>query len=301
MSSYSSDQLRLYFQRIRYPPSEHPSDRLAFLTDLLKYQLVYVPFETLSLHYSVNRQISLDRQDLFDKIVGRCRGGYCLENNTFFGAVLESLDFRVMGVFCRITYATRGIYDGSWRAMSHMANVVTVGSSRYLVDVGYGADGPCYPLPLQPGEICAGLPGQQLKLEKKKLSQHTDPDQTVWVYSQRREPGNWQEVYHFPDVEMFPEDFEVLNHYAVTKSLWSQVVVAQRFVLGEADDPVSTKPSGTLLLIRNQLKSRIGQQEELVRTVETEEERILTLEKDFGISLTGEECRAIKGFASELK
>ncbi|KAG4415310.1 hypothetical protein IFR04_011565 [Cadophora malorum] len=301
MSSYSSDQLDLYFHRIHYPQAEHPIDRFAFLTELLRHQLVYVPFETLSLHYSVNKQITLNRQDLFNKIVGRCRGGYCLENNTFFGAILESLGFRVMGVFCRITYATRGIYDGSWRAMSHMANIVTIGSSRYLVDVGYGVDGPSCPLPLESGEICIGLPSQQLKLEKKKLAQHTDPDQTVWVYSQRREPEDWQEIYHFPDVEMFSEDFEVLNHYAMTKSLWSQVVVAQRFTFNAAVKQRSTELSGTILLIRNQLKSRMGRDKELVRTIETEEERISTLTEDFAITLTDDECCAIKGFMSELK
>ncbi|KFY45023.1 hypothetical protein V495_03165 [Pseudogymnoascus sp. VKM F-4514 (FW-929)] len=207
-----------------------------------------------------------------------------------------------MGVICRISYATRGIYDGSWRAMSHMANVVTVGGTRYLVDVGYGANGPCYPLPLQSGNPRAGLPGQQLKLEKKKLSQHTDPGQTVWVYSHSMEPGNWQEIYHFPDVEIFPADFEVLNHYAITKSLWSEVVVAQRFLLSEDIDlDESKKLSGTVLLIRDQLKFQFGQKKELVRRIETEVERISTLEKDFGISLTQDECRAIKGFISELK
>ena len=76
-----------------------------------------------------------------------------------------------------------------------MANIVTIGSSRYLVDVGYGVDGPSCPLPLESGEICIGLPGQQLKLEKKKLAQHTDPDQTVWVYSQRREPEEFSAVF----------------------------------------------------------------------------------------------------------
>lgn len=183
-----------------------------------------------------------------------------------------------------------------------MANVVTIGGTRYLVDVGYGADGPCCPLPLQSGNILAGLPGQQLKLEKKKLPQHTDPGQTVWVYSHCIEPGHWQEVYHFPDVEIFPADFEVLNHYAITKSLWSQVVVAQRFVLGEENDlGDSKKLSGTVLLIRDQLKFRFGQKRELVRSIGTEVERISTLEKDFGISLTQDECRAIQGFISELK
>ena len=182
-----------------------------------------------------------------------------------------------------------------------MANIVTIGSSRYLVDVGYGVDGPSCPLPLQSGDICTGLPGQQLKLEKKNLAQHTDPDQAVWVYSQRREPNDWQEIYHFPDVEMFSEDFEVLNHYAITKSLWSQVVVAQRFTLDAAVVSRSTKSSGTIILIRNQLKSRMGQDQEIVRTIETEEERISILKEDFAITLTDDECGGIKGFVSELK
>ena len=105
----------------------------------------------------------------------------------------------------------------------------------------------------------------------------------------------------FPDVEMFSEDFEVLNHYAMTKSLWSQVVVAQRFTFNAAVKQRSTELSGTILLIRNQLKSRMGRDKELVRTIETEEERISTLTEDFAITLTDDECCAIKGFMSELK
>lgn len=182
-----------------------------------------------------------------------------------------------------------------------MANIVTIRSSRYLVDVGYGVDGPSCPLPLQSGEMYTGLPGQQLRLEKRRLPQHTDPDQAVWVYSQRREPQEWQEIYHFPDVEMFSEDFEVLNHYAMTKSLWSQVVVAQRFTWDVAIKPPSTKLSGTIILIRNQLKSRMGQDQEIVRTIETEEERISILKEDFAITITDDECGGIKGFVSELK
>lgn len=183
-----------------------------------------------------------------------------------------------------------------------MANVVTVGGIRYLVDVGYGADGPCYPLPLQSGCIIPGLPGQQLKIEQKTLPQHMNPGQTVWVYSHRKEPGNWQEIYHFLDVEIFTADFEVLNHYAITKSLWSQVVVAQRFVLSENVSLNDAKKlSGTLILFGEQLKSRFGEKKELVTSIGTEAERISTLENDFGIRLTLDECRAIKGFMSELK
>src|SRR6185437_10883047 len=112
MPSFSAEQMGLYFERIHYPVSQHPSDPLMFLTELQKHQLAWVPFETLALHYSANRQIYLDTQILFEKIVEKGRGGYCLENNTFFSKILESLGFRVMNVICRITLATRGIYDG---------------------------------------------------------------------------------------------------------------------------------------------------------------------------------------------
>ncbi|KAJ6439245.1 hypothetical protein O9K51_08657 [Purpureocillium lavendulum] len=73
----------------------HPSDPLTFLTELFQHQLVWIPFETLSLHHSTDRHISLDVQDLFEKIVVGGHGGYCLETNTFFSTILGSLGFEV--------------------------------------------------------------------------------------------------------------------------------------------------------------------------------------------------------------
>lgn len=107
----------MYFDRIGYHESRHAADPYTFLTALQKYQLNRVPFESLSLHYSVDKKVSLEPEQLFHKIVSNKRGGYCLENNRFFAEVLRSLDFSVYHIICRITNATRGIMDGSWRAM----------------------------------------------------------------------------------------------------------------------------------------------------------------------------------------
>lgn len=117
MSIYNQSQLQAYFQRIRFSPDRYPPHSLSYLTALVRHQLVHVPFETLELHYSVGRRISLDSEALFDKIVIRGRGGYCLENNEFFGTVLRSLGLSTYGVVCRITTATVGLTDGAWRAM----------------------------------------------------------------------------------------------------------------------------------------------------------------------------------------
>ncbi|KAH8748108.1 hypothetical protein F5883DRAFT_474044 [Diaporthe sp. PMI_573] len=301
MPDFTTDQLDEYFQRIRLP--DHPFDRkdltLCTLSTLLRHQVSHVPFETLSLHYSVDKKISLDSDALFAKIVRRRRGGYCLENNAFFGCVLQSLGFQTYGVICRISKATWGVRDGSWRPMSHMANIVILDGAKYLVDVGYGADGPVVPLPLNPGAIYAGLPSQEIKLDTKTLPQYRDPSKKAWVYSQRRGGGDWNEVYHFPDVEVLPADFNVLNFYNMTQSLWARTVVAQRFV---PEDGHEGRLVTTLTLVRNEVRSGdgISQEPVVTETFRSEGERLNALQLLFGIILSEEEQSGIRGTPTEL-
>jgi len=69
---------------------------------LQKYQLCKVPFENLSLHYSQTKLLSLEPDDLFEKIVVRNRGGYCMEVNHFFGCMLKSMGFEVVSTGGRV-------------------------------------------------------------------------------------------------------------------------------------------------------------------------------------------------------
>jgi arylamine N-acetyltransferase len=109
---YTQEQINSYLSYISFPVTKYTitpesartKDGLAYLSVLQKYQLARVPFENLQLHYSKERHISLDIQDLFEKIVG-CqgnRGGYCMENNTFFGTVLKTLGFEVISTGARV-------------------------------------------------------------------------------------------------------------------------------------------------------------------------------------------------------
>lgn len=104
VSTYTEAQLGRYFDHIGYPRSvhSHGGDALGFLAELQKRNLARVPFETISLHYSKHRLLSLDPEDLFEKIVTKSRGGYCMEVNTFFGTVLRSLGFTVTSVGARV-------------------------------------------------------------------------------------------------------------------------------------------------------------------------------------------------------
>lgn len=94
-------QLASIFERIKYPESRHASDLLQLLSELQKYFLAHIPFETLALHYSVDKHVSLEISDIYDKVVVRKRGGYCHELNTLMSAVLQAMGFSIFTVVCR--------------------------------------------------------------------------------------------------------------------------------------------------------------------------------------------------------
>lgn len=119
MAKYSLAQLDQYFDRINFSQGDYAAhDTLEFLTALVRQHITQVPFETLALHYSPDREISLDPGLLFDKIVSRRRGGYCFELNTFFDIILRSIGFKTTLVGCRM--ANRSVESRSksrWKGL----------------------------------------------------------------------------------------------------------------------------------------------------------------------------------------
>lgn len=115
MLTYTQDQLERYFRHIGYAPKDADAaaekDDLGRLAMLQLRHMARVPFESLTLHYSKHHRLSLDLEDLFEKIVDKGRGGYCMEVNAFFGAVLRSLGYTVINVGGRVK-AGDGEYKG---------------------------------------------------------------------------------------------------------------------------------------------------------------------------------------------
>ncbi len=110
---YTPAQISKYYDHISLPHTHHisttahqgPHTLLVTLTTLQKYNLASIPFENLSLHYSLHHTISLDSEALYDKLVEKRRGGYCMENNCFFGTVLRTLGYDVCSVGARVNAA----------------------------------------------------------------------------------------------------------------------------------------------------------------------------------------------------
>lgn len=180
-----------------------------------------------------------------------------------------------------------------------MVNLVTIDDQRYLVDVGFGADGPCLPIPLQPGYECTGIAPQMLKLEYKPLPMHSDPAQKVWVYVHKRNPEDpWLDAYAFNEIEFFPEDYEVMNLSTMTspKSFFTQTVLCVKALLCKETNELE----GTLSLYQGEVKKRVKGEVQIVDKFTTEDQRVRGLEKWFGIRLTKDERLGIKYLVSEL-
>jgi arylamine N-acetyltransferase len=108
-------QLSQYLEHICFPDDILPEvGSLQYLAALQKYHLAKVPFESLSLHYSKHRLLSLEQEDLYQKIVVRGMGGYCMENNTFFGLVLRTLGYKLINTGARVSDATEGRPGGGY-------------------------------------------------------------------------------------------------------------------------------------------------------------------------------------------
>ncbi|KAL7898839.1 hypothetical protein HDV63DRAFT_397330 [Trichoderma sp. SZMC 28014] len=293
---YSQDQLTRYLEHISYPRSQHPSDELQFLKELQAHHLARVPFESISLHYSPHRTLSVDADDLFQKVVEKSRGGYCTEMNTIFGDMMRALGFNVLSIGARVKPGP--VYLG----MTHSANIVTINQQRYLVDVAFGSHGAFTPVPLINGFEFDNILPRRGKLEFRPLAQSASPStQSLWVYSTQDLPSpDWTERYCFTETELFRTDYEVMNFYTSTvrTSVFVNNVIALRGILNDKGDGLK----GVMTLLRNEVRRRVEGMPglEVVENLANEEGRVKALEKWFEIILNKREATAIRGLPTEL-
>eukprot|EP00549_Striatella_unipunctata_P025381 CAMPEP_0118687844 /NCGR_PEP_ID=MMETSP0800-20121206/8603_1 /TAXON_ID=210618 ORGANISM="Striatella unipunctata, Strain CCMP2910" /NCGR_SAMPLE_ID=MMETSP0800 /ASSEMBLY_ACC=CAM_ASM_000638 /LENGTH=294 /DNA_ID=CAMNT_0006585063 /DNA_START=101 /DNA_END=985 /DNA_ORIENTATION=- len=140
MSSLS----KRYFARMGYYSSqlltqkERPFD-FSFLCELTEAHLGTIPFENLAQHGGKGGPVKLDIESIAEKVLDRRRGGFCLELNTLFGELLRELDYKVTKI-PSIVY--KGEFD---HPATHVTLIVTIESTKYMVDVGFG-ESPIHPL-----------------------------------------------------------------------------------------------------------------------------------------------------------
>ncbi len=188
--------MHAYFARIGYGGAVSPT--LETLRGLHYAHTTSIPFENLDVLRG--EEISLALGHLQTKLVANHRGGYCFEQNTFFGAVCEALGFPVTRLAARVRF---GATDVTPR--THMLLSILVDSKPWLADVGFGRVGPLYPIRIDQTEpVTQGA--WDLRVTQKS---------GIHVL-QAREGDGWLDLYAFTTEPQYPVDFEVANHYTST-------------------------------------------------------------------------------------
>ena len=178
----SKEQLAQYFQRIGYEGT--PDRTSATLGAIQEAHLNAIPYENLDILKGV--PLSLEEQDLFDKMVVRKRGGYCFEQNGLLYSVLLSLGFPVT------QYCGRFI-DGEPQVIQerrHRVLRVEAEDGVFICDVGVYGESPRKPLRFVEGEVQTDGIAQYKYLR--------DPFYG-WVECQREQGKDWKWVYGFTE------------------------------------------------------------------------------------------------------
>jgi arylamine N-acetyltransferase len=171
--------------------------------------------------------------------------------------------------------------------------------------VAFGGDGMTVPMPLVENDITANLGTQEIRYVYEPIAQlpHRTPltqQSKFWTYQYRNSPEKpWNSFYVFREEEFLLEDFRVMSYYTSTSaaSFSTYTVVVVKFLREEGEEKVI----GKVMLINGTVKRNLGGRTEVVEECETEEQRVMALKKWFGITLSEEEKRGIKGYVSELK
>jgi len=188
------DKISSYLQRIGY--KGHPRPDFDTLHALQRLHLQAVPYENLDIVRGI--PISLEVEDIYDKIVNKRRGGYCFELNALFAWLLRSIGFNVTD------YMARFLKDEPEIPMRrHRVLKVSCVDGDYLSDVGVGLVVPKKPIPLIIGKVNRQN-GEKYIIEKEDFLGNV-------LYEWRNDI--WRKLYAFTEEPQLEKDFIAVSFY----------------------------------------------------------------------------------------
>ena len=185
-----------YLKRIGFEGK--PRVDVETLRVLHKRHLMTVPYENLDIMRNV--PLSLELNDIYEKIVVRGRGGYCFELNALFTRLLREIGFDVE------VYFGRFLRDEPPEAVPmrrHRVMGVRCDGGLYLCDVGVGGRIPREPIPVVADALNEQY-GETYKLVKD--------DFFGYVLTELHK-GEWRRIYAFTMEPQTDIDFVAVSYY----------------------------------------------------------------------------------------
>ena len=185
-----SEKVQAYLARLGLPRDMEITHTRHELCCLQYAHAVRIPYENIDI---VNgKPLSLDPDDLYEKIITNGRGGYCFELNGLFGWFLRELGYPVTDYFARFL---RGEPEIPMRR--HRILRVTAEDGDCICDVGVGQIAPRHPLFLREGLVQEQF-GETYRFERD--------DELGWVLWELHH-GTWRQYISFFEEKQYDVDF----------------------------------------------------------------------------------------------
>ncbi|XP_069341292.1 arylamine N-acetyltransferase 1-like [Eulemur rufifrons] len=206
--------IEAYFERIGYKNPRKNLD-LETLTDVLQHHIRAIPFENLNIHCGEAMEFGL--QAIFDQVVRRNRGGWCLQVNQLLCWALSTMGFETTMLGGNVFIPAVDQYSSN---MIHLVLQVTIGSRKYIVDTGFGFSFQMW----QPLELISGQDQPQVPctfrlreesgiwyLDQIRREQYVPNEE--FLNSDLLEKNKYRKMYFFTLEPRTIEDFESVNTY----------------------------------------------------------------------------------------
>lgn len=217
MSGVQAVRLAAYLERIGF--SEVPAADAVGLEALQRAHRLAIPFENVDVR--LGREIRIDSESVFDKLVTRRRGGYCFEQNRLFADILAELGLPSRPLLARVRL---GQPAADHPARSHVLLLTEIAGQPWIADVGFGGS---YlpPLPLADGAVTRTADGAQHRLRRigergalegewllERAGPHAGTDGRATPHT------DWQPQYSYDLSEVGQADLAQANHWTATLS-----------------------------------------------------------------------------------
>lgn len=235
------------------------------LSRLVAAHAAAIPFENLD--PLLGRPVSLDPAAIGRKLVHEGRGGYCLEHNLLFAAVLRALGFAPTCLAARVLWNQP---DPAQAPRTHLLLQVEAEGRPRLVDVGFGGLTLTAALTLEDG-------AEQPTSHEPFRLQHADGK---WCL-QARIRQEWRALYRFDLEPQLPPDLEMMNHFVAShpRSIFVGNLMCARAL-----------PERRLALLNRQYSVHWRDGRSETRILADADELCTVLESDFGLRLPADEA-----------
>ncbi|MBM9589760.1 arylamine N-acetyltransferase [Leptospira sp. 201903075] len=187
--------LDAYFDRIGYKGTRIPS--LDLLNHITLAHVQSIPFENLDILLGKNININLD--SIFEKLIIQRRGGYCFEQNGLLLYILKKLGFEVAPISARVRLDKSRDFTPP---RTHVFLRIELSGNSWLTDVGVGGVSLTSAIQLIPNIE------QKTNHETRRILSENDR-----FFHQVLFPSGWVDVCEFTLEEMPEIDRELANWF----------------------------------------------------------------------------------------